>query len=63
MAEAKNIIDQMELRLDELFITKPKAQMIVKAVEDFRENRLERISLQNVKKDLFQWEKLLKIFL
>ena len=37
MAEAKNIIDQMELRLDELFITKPKAQMIVKAVEDFRE--------------------------
>ena len=36
-SEAKNIIDQMELRLDELFITKPKAQMIVKAVEDFRE--------------------------
>ena len=37
MVEAKNIIDQMELRLDELFITKPKAQMVVKAVEDFRE--------------------------
>ena len=37
MSEAKNIIDKMELRLDELFITKPKARMIVKAVEDFRE--------------------------
>jgi len=37
MLDAKNIIDQMKLRLDELFIKKPKAEMIVKAVEDFRE--------------------------
>ena len=35
--EAENIIEQFKLRLDELFITKPKADMIVKAVEKFRE--------------------------
>ena len=35
--EAENIIEQFKLRLDELFITKPKADMIVKAVEEFRE--------------------------
>ncbi|MEP1094763.1 MAG: DUF885 domain-containing protein [Cyclobacteriaceae bacterium] len=32
------IIDNMKTRLDELFITKPKADMIVKRVEAFREN-------------------------
>ncbi|MDV6316697.1 DUF885 domain-containing protein [Idiomarina sp. HP20-50] len=35
--EAKAIIDDMRGRLDELFINKPKADMIVKAVEPFRE--------------------------
>lgn len=37
MEEATRIIDSMKSRLDELFITKPKADMIVKAVEPFRE--------------------------
>jgi uncharacterized protein (DUF885 family) len=37
LADAKNIIDTMRGRLDELFIVKPKANMIVKAVEPFRE--------------------------
>jgi len=37
MDSAKVIIDNMKLRLDELFITKPKADMIVKRVEAFRE--------------------------
>lgn len=37
MAEAVAIIDSMRTRLDELFITKPKAEMIVKQVEAFRE--------------------------
>ena len=37
MAEATHIIDSMKTRLDELFITKPKAALIVKAVEPFRE--------------------------
>lgn len=35
--EATAIIDTMKGRLDELFITKPKADLIVKAVEPFRE--------------------------
>ena len=34
---AVEIIDTMKGRLDELFITKPKADLIVKAVEPFRE--------------------------
>lgn len=34
---AIKIIDTMRARLDELFLTKPKAMMIVKAVEPFRE--------------------------
>lgn len=37
MADATMIIDSMQGRLDELFLTKPKAKMIVKAVEPFRE--------------------------
>lgn len=37
MVEATHIIDSMKTRLDELFITKPKAALIVKAVEAFRE--------------------------
>ena len=35
--EAVKMIDDMKLELDALFITKPKADMIVKAVESFRE--------------------------
>ncbi len=35
--EAVRLIDVMETRLDDVFITKPKARMIVKAVEPFRE--------------------------
>lgn len=34
---AKTIIDNMQARLDELFITKPKASIVVKRVEAFRE--------------------------
>ena len=36
--EATRIIDDMKGRLDSLFITKPKADMIVKRVEPFRED-------------------------
>ena len=38
MAEATAIIDDMRSRLDTLFITKPKANMVVKRVEPFRED-------------------------
>jgi len=37
MAEATEIIDDLKGRLDSLFITKPKADIIVKRVEPFRE--------------------------
>ncbi|WP_445428740.1 DUF885 domain-containing protein [Alishewanella sp. HL-SH05] len=37
LAEATALIDNMRTRLDELFIVQPKAPMIVKAVEPFRE--------------------------
>lgn len=37
MKEATHMIDSMKTRLDELFITKPNAKLIVKAVEPFRE--------------------------
>ncbi len=38
MADATAIIDDMRGRLDTLFITKPKADMVVKRVEPFRED-------------------------
>ncbi|MEP4051921.1 MAG: DUF885 domain-containing protein [Litorimonas sp.] len=38
MAEATAVIDDMRGRLDTLFITKPKAAMVVKRVEPFRED-------------------------
>jgi uncharacterized protein (DUF885 family) len=38
LAKAVEIIDTMKKRLDELFVTKPKADIQVKAVEKFREN-------------------------
>ncbi len=37
LSEATEIIDTMKAELDDLFITKPKADLIVKAVEPFRE--------------------------
>ncbi len=37
LKEATALIDEMKDRLDELFITKPKADLIVKRVEPFRE--------------------------
>jgi uncharacterized protein (DUF885 family) len=37
LAQATSIIDTMRGRLDQLFLTKPKAQLEVKAVEKFRE--------------------------
>lgn len=37
LAEATRVIDDMKSRLDQLFIVKPKADMVVKAVEPFRE--------------------------
>jgi uncharacterized protein (DUF885 family) len=37
MAEATKMIDEMRGQLDQLFITKPKANMVVKRVEPFRE--------------------------
>jgi len=38
LALATKIVDDMKKRLDELFITKPKADIVVKAVEKFRES-------------------------
>ena len=38
MRDATAIIDDMKSRLDTLFITKPKADMVVKRVEPFRED-------------------------
>ena len=37
LAKATEIIETMKKRLDELFVTKPKADIVVKAVESFRE--------------------------
>ncbi|WP_310993736.1 DUF885 domain-containing protein [Aequorivita marina] len=37
LKEAVFLIDSMKTRLDEIFITQPKAELIVKAVEPFRE--------------------------
>ncbi|MBL0682599.1 DUF885 domain-containing protein [Aquimarina mytili] len=37
MEQAVGLIDTMKSRLDELFVTKPKADIVVKAVEAFRE--------------------------
>ncbi len=38
ISEATDIIDEMKAMMDDLFITKPKADMIVKRVEPFRED-------------------------
>lgn len=46
LVQATAIIDTMRGRLDELFITKPKAQILVKAVESFREKTAGRAFYQ-----------------
>src|SRR6266581_3014887 len=38
LGKAVQIVDEMKKRLDELFLTKPKADIVVKAVEKFRES-------------------------
>src|SRR6266550_1267203 len=38
LAKAVQIVDETKKRLDELFLTKPKADIVVKAVEKFRES-------------------------
>src|SRR5437762_416090 len=38
LRKAVQIVDEMKKRLDELFFTKPKADIVVKAVEKFRES-------------------------
>ena len=40
--DAKQLIDNLKGELDKMFITKPKADMVVKAVEPFRENLQEK---------------------
>jgi uncharacterized protein (DUF885 family) len=37
LSEARRIIAAMDTRLDELFITKPRSELVVKAVEPYRE--------------------------
>jgi uncharacterized protein (DUF885 family) len=38
LAKAVEVVDKMRLELDQLFLTKPKAELVVKAVEPFRED-------------------------
>ncbi len=49
--EATDLIDTMKLRLDELFITKPKAALTVKAVEAFREQSAGKAFYQQPSED------------
>lgn len=51
LADATAIIDNMRERLDELFYTKPKAPLIVKAVEAFREKSAGRAFYQRAAPD------------
>jgi len=51
MAEADRLIANMKTRLDELFYTKPKADLIVKAVEPFREKSAGRAFYQRAAPD------------
>jgi uncharacterized protein (DUF885 family) len=51
LADAKAVIDDMATRLDELFYTKPKASLIVKAVEPFREKSAGRAFYQRAAPD------------
>ncbi len=51
MDSATAIINNMKSRLDELFFTKPKAQMVVKRVEAFRENSAGKAFYQSAAPD------------
>ena len=51
LAEATALIDTMKGRLDELFITKPKADLNVKAVEAFREQSAGKAFYQRPSED------------
>ena len=51
LTEATELIDTMKGRLDELFITKPKADLTVKAVEAFREQSAGKAFYQQPSED------------
>ncbi|MFK5879853.1 MAG: DUF885 domain-containing protein [Flavobacteriaceae bacterium] len=51
MQQTTQIIDSMQTRLDELFITKPKAAIKVKAVEPFREKSAGKAFYQDAAPD------------
>jgi uncharacterized protein (DUF885 family) len=51
LSEATNLIDDMRLKLDEMFITKPKAKLNVKAVEAFREQSAGKAFYQRPSED------------
>lgn len=51
LAEAKAIINTMKGRLDELFLTQPEADIVVKAVEPFRERSAGKAFYQQPAKD------------
>lgn len=51
LSEATELIDSMKLRLDELFMTQPKADLKVKAVEAFREQSAGKAFYQRPSED------------
>ncbi len=51
LSEATALIENLKLRLDEFFITKPKAELIVKAVEPFREQSAGKAFYQRPSED------------
>ncbi|MBZ9630561.1 DUF885 domain-containing protein [Salegentibacter sp. LM13S] len=51
LAEATDIINAMKANLDELFLTKPEAELVVKAVEPFREKSAGKAFYQQPAKD------------
>jgi len=51
LADATQVIDNMRERLDELFYSKPKASLVVKAVEAFREKSAGRAFYQRAAPD------------
>jgi len=51
LAEATKLIDDMKPKLDEIFITKPKADLNVKAVEAFREQSAGKAFYQRPSED------------
>lgn len=51
LSEATTLIENMKLKLDEMFITKPKADLNVKAVEAFREQSTGKAFYQRPSED------------